>query len=155
MGNPQAGPGGLEGGIQWGTATDGTRIYVAEADSDRVAYTPEGSDQSISYGSWAALDPATGAILWQTPDPSDGIDLGAVSSANGVVYTASMSGDMYALSGATGQVLWSFTGAGSSVAGPAIVHGVVYWGDGYDFDGGTGSTTFYAFHLPAAGDGQR
>ena len=118
---------------------------------DRVAYTPEGSDQSISYCSWAALDPATGAILWQTPDPSEGIDLGAVSSANGVVYAESMCRDMYALSGATGQVLWSFTGAGSSIAGPAIVNGVVYWGNGYDFYGGAGSTTFYAFHLAPAG----
>jgi len=106
----------------------GARIYVAEADSDGVAYTPEGSDQSITYGSWAALDPATGAILWQTPDPSGGTDPGAVSSADGVVYAASMTGHMYALSGATGQVLWSFTGSGSSIAGPAIVDGVVYWG---------------------------
>jgi polyvinyl alcohol dehydrogenase (cytochrome) len=149
-----AGPGGDLGGIQWGTATDGTRIYVAEADSDGVAYTPEGSDQSITYGSWAALDPATGAILWQTPDPSGGTDPGAVSSADGVVYAASMTGHMYALSGATGQVLWSFTGSGSSIAGPSIVDGVVYWGNGYEPNTGTGSTTFYAFHLAPAGDGR-
>jgi polyvinyl alcohol dehydrogenase (cytochrome) len=149
-----AGPEGYVGGIQWGTATDGTRIYVAEADSDSVAYTPEGSAQSITYGSWAALDPATGAILWQTPDPSGGTDTGAVSSADGVVYAESMTGHMYALSGATGQVLWSFTGAGSSIAGPAIVDGVVYWGNGYAAYGGTGSTTFYAFHLAPGGDGR-
>jgi polyvinyl alcohol dehydrogenase (cytochrome) len=35
-------------------------------------------------------------------------------------------------------------------AGPAVVNGTVYWGDGYahlDIPGWTGSTTFYAFSL--------
>jgi polyvinyl alcohol dehydrogenase (cytochrome) len=125
---------------------------VAEADSDGVAYTPYGSSQSITSGSWAALDPATGAILWQTPDPSSGTDIGALSSADGVVYAGSTTHHMYALSGATGQVLWSFTGVGASISGPAIVNGVVYWGNGYAHYGWATSTTFYAFHLPPGGD---
>ena len=51
---------------------------------------------------------------------------------------------------ATGQILWDFTGQGSSVSGAAIVDGVVYWGNGYSHLGpglGTASTTFYAFKL--------
>jgi polyvinyl alcohol dehydrogenase (cytochrome) len=149
----QVGPGGGLGGVEWGSATDGNRIYVAEADSDHVAYVPFGSTEPITDGSWAALDPATGAIEWQTPDPSGGVDIGAVSAANGVVYAGSLSGHMYALNAATGSVLWDYPGQGSSIAGPAIVNGVVYWGNGYSHLGpmiGTGSTTFYAF-APGAG----
>jgi len=144
----RVGPGGSDGGIQWGTATDGSRIYVAEADSDNVPYTPAGASATITSGSWAALDPVSGAIDWQTPDPSGGIDIGAVSAANGVVYAGSSSGHMYALNAATGSVLWDDAGMGSSIAGPAIVNGVVYWGNGYARLGppfGKGSTTFYAF----------
>jgi polyvinyl alcohol dehydrogenase (cytochrome) len=64
---------------------------------------------------------------------------------------------MYALAGTTGDVLWSYQAQGSSIAGPAIVNGVVYWGDGYARLGApwTGSTTFYAFALPASTAGDR
>jgi polyvinyl alcohol dehydrogenase (cytochrome) len=146
----QVGPGGAQGGIQWGSATDGKRIYVAEADSDNLSYTPAGSTGTITSGSFAALDPVTGDIVWQTPDPSGGIDVGQVSAADGVVYAGSSTGHMYALNGATGHILWDFLGQGSSIAGPAIVNGVVYWGNGYARLGSTGtaSTTFYAFALP-------
>jgi polyvinyl alcohol dehydrogenase (cytochrome) len=149
-----AGPGSPLGGIESGSATDGKRIYVAEANFDGIPYTiPSG--QTITTGSWAALDPATGRILWQTPDPSQnafggGNDLGPVSVANGVVYAPSMSGRMYALDAVNGKVIWSFQAAGSVNTGAVPVNGTVYWGDGYsqpDIPGSTGSNTFYAFSL--------
>src|SRR5439155_946253 len=92
-----AGPGSTLGGIEWGPATDGKRIYVAEANFFGIPY-PIPSGQTITSGSWAALDPATGQILWQVPDPSHnafggGNALGPVSVANGVLYAPSMSGD--------------------------------------------------------------
>jgi polyvinyl alcohol dehydrogenase (cytochrome) len=148
------GPGSTLGGIEWGPATDGKRIYVAEENFFGIPYAiPDGS--VITTGSWAALDPATGAILWQTPDPSSnafggGNALGPVSVANGVVYAPSMSGDVRALDAANGRVLWKYTTAGSVVGGAAIVNGTVYWGDGYThlgIPGWTGSTTFYAFSV--------
>src|SRR6266436_799378 len=83
------GAGGTLGGIEWGTATDGERIYVAIADSNHVPYTLT-SGQQITWGSWSALDVDTGNILWQTPDPTTGtIDTGSVSVANGVMYAGS------------------------------------------------------------------
>jgi polyvinyl alcohol dehydrogenase (cytochrome) len=98
-------------------------------------------------GSWAALDPATGAILWQTSDPSGSFDTGAVSVSNGVLYASSMSGHMYALDARSGAVLKDIPGEGSSNAGPAIDNnGVVYWGNGYGRFG-VPATTFYAFSL--------
>jgi len=96
------GAGGSPGGIEWGTATDGQRIYVAIADSHHLPYTLM-SGQQITWGSWSALDITTGKILWQIADPTVGaIDTGSVSVANGVMYAGSYSGQMYALDGKTG-----------------------------------------------------
>ncbi|MEP7055256.1 MAG: PQQ-binding-like beta-propeller repeat protein [Actinomycetota bacterium] len=143
----EAGPGSTLGGIEWGSATDGTRIYIAEANAGFLAYP--GNPSLPHTGSWAALNPATGAILWQTPDPSGYFDLGAVSTSNGVVYAGSMSGHMYAINAATGAVVKDIVGQGASNAGPAISNdGTLYWGNGYGrFGLGAPSTTFYAFSL--------
>jgi polyvinyl alcohol dehydrogenase (cytochrome) len=143
-----AGPGSALGGIEWGTATDGRRIYFTETNWDRVPYQmPNG--ETINYSSFGALDAATGRILWQVPEPHQGIAMAAVSTANGVVFAGSLNGHMYALDAATGEVRWQMQGEGASNAGPAIVNGVVYWGNGYARNGfGAASTTFYALHTP-------
>ncbi len=141
------GPGGLLGGIEWGTASDGKRIYFTESDTDQLPYTlPSG--QSITWSSFGALDPNTGRVEWQVPEPHGGLAHGAVSTANGVVYAGAMSGYMYALDAASGRLLWQFLGQGSSIGGAAIVNGSVYWGNGYAHNMGTASHTFYAFTLP-------
>ena len=155
------GPGGKVGGMEWGTASDNQRIYVAISNSSQTAYLLEPSGVPWAGGSWAALNPATGAILWQVPDPGfntvrptkRAMALGPVTVANGVVYVASMSGHMYALNAATGATLWSFLAPGSVNASPAVVNGTLYWGTGYhNFPAadpfGTASNTFYAFSLP-------
>jgi len=156
----QVGPdgnGGL-GGIEYGTATDGNRVYVAEGDTASLPYTLGGSGpnagQTVTSGSWAALDPATGKILWQTPDPTGSFDIGFVSAANGVVYGGSLATtgtNMYALDAATGKILWSFASGGSVTGGAAIVDGSVYWGSGYCgtacFTAPTNNNKVYAFGL--------
>ena len=156
-----AGPGSTLGGIEWGPATDGKRIYVAEENFNGTPYQlPSG--QTTDHGSWAAIDPASGQILWQTPDPDNnttvgffgpqnyGQALGPVSVANGVLYAPSMSGKMYALDAASGKFLWSFTTPGSVNTGGVPINGTVYWGDGYShlfIPGWPASTTFYAFSI--------
>jgi len=136
----QVGPGsGFGGGIQWGTATDGRRVYAAIGNANGESYTitsGSGEQSTISGGSWAALDATTGRILWQTADPQGAMDLGFVSAANGVVYAGStaVSGNtMYALDAANGTILWRFASGGSVISGAAIVDGTVYWGSGYLF----------------------
>ncbi|GIM92996.1 outer membrane protein assembly factor BamB family protein [Paractinoplanes toevensis] len=136
VGGP-AGNGG-NGGIEYGTATDGRRIYVAEGDTARKPYVLGGTGpyagRTATAGSWAALDPATGRILWQTPDPGGSFDTSFVSSANGVVYAGSLDPtgtNMYALDARTGQIKWSFASGGSVTGGAAIADGSVYWGSGY------------------------
>ena len=143
------GPGSELGGILWGTASDGERIYIPVANQRKNSYTLAPDGPTITWGSWAALDVKTGNILWQTADPTPGAtDMGAASVANGVVFAGSMSGMMYALDTHTGRVLWKFASGGSVLDGPAIVNGVVYWGSGYSRLG-TGNNKIYAFDLAA------
>jgi polyvinyl alcohol dehydrogenase (cytochrome) len=155
------GPGGVYGGIQWGSASDGQRVYVGLSNAGGRTYTLQPSGVSWDGGSWAALDAATGTVIWQVMDPgmstvvpgSPAMAMGPVTVANGVLYCASMSGAMYALNAATGATLWSFQAPGSVNAAPAVVDGWLYWGSGYhNFPKyapiGTAGNTFYAFSLP-------
>jgi polyvinyl alcohol dehydrogenase (cytochrome) len=143
----QVGPGSALGGMEWGSATDGKRIYVSIANLYGLP-TPVGGG-----GSWSALDPETGAILWQVGDPNGAISVGALAVADGVVYASSMAGaasapTMFALSASTGQTLWSFASGASVNAGATIVDGEVFWGSGYTnlgIPGFTGNNKFYAF----------
>jgi polyvinyl alcohol dehydrogenase (cytochrome) len=147
------GAGGSLGGIEWGTATDGKRIYVAIADNHHLPYTLL-SGQQITWGSWSALDVATGKILWQIADPTEGaIDTGSVSVANGVMYAGSYSGQMYALDTISGKILWNFASGGTVIDGPSIVDDVLYWGSGYGrIPPGIGNNKVYAFTLAGTHD---
>jgi len=148
------GPGAALGGIEWGTATDGQRIYVAISNGDHLPYTLVPSGQHITWGAWSALDVATGKILWQTADPTVGtIDTGSVSVANGVMYAGSYSGQMYALDTRTGTILWNFASGGTLIDGPSIVDGTLYWGSGYrNIPPGIGNNKVYAFSLAGEKD---
>jgi polyvinyl alcohol dehydrogenase (cytochrome) len=153
----QVGPGSSLGGIEWGSASDGTSIYVAIAN---LYGLPHGVNSSLNAGSCAALDPATGAIKWQTADPTPytgAIDLGPLAVANGVVYAPSMGGygasstvnpTMFALDASTGQIAWSYAPGSSVIAGATIAEDLVFWGAGYSHFGptlGSGNNKFIAF----------
>lgn len=128
-----AGPGGPLGGIEWGTATDGTNIYIANANSNGKAFKLA-NGQLITWGFWTALDAATGKVVWQTPEPTSGtIAEGALSVADGLVYAGSFDdvGHYYAMSSTTGQILWSYASGGSVISGPSVVNGNLFWGSGY------------------------
>jgi polyvinyl alcohol dehydrogenase (cytochrome) len=146
----QAGPGGTAGGLQWGSAVDGTRVYTANANSNQVPWTlPDGT--TTSAGVWTGLDAVTGEVSWQTTPPAGGGASGPVTTANGIVFGCSLDaeGHMYALNAATGAVLWSFASGGSCLSGAAISNGTVYWGSGYsNFGFGTANNKLYAFGLP-------
>ncbi len=145
----QAGPGGTAGGLQWGSAVDGARVYTANANSNAVTWTlPDGS--TVDYGVWSGLDASTGEVLWQTAPEFGGGASGPVTTANGVVFGCSLdaAGYMYALNAATGAVLWSFMSGGSCLSGAAISNGEVYWGSGYsNFGFGTPNNKLYAFEI--------
>jgi polyvinyl alcohol dehydrogenase (cytochrome) len=143
------GPGSTLGGIEWGTATDGSRIYAQITNADHLSYALANGGPTITWGSWAALDAQTGQFLWQIGDPTGDIDPGSLSVANGVLYAPSFSGYVYAIDAANGSVLWNFNTGGSVIDGPSIVNGTVYWGSGYShISPGIGNNKVYAFTVP-------
>ena len=154
----QVGPGSALGGMEWGSASDGERIYVAISNLNGI---PVGTNGNFG-GLWAAIDPDTGTVLWRTPDPNNAVDPGPVTVVNGVVYAASMATNapfvpgqnlgkvpsMFAMDASTGKILWSFDAGSSVIAGASMANGTVYWGSGYThlpLPGFTGNNTFYAF----------
>jgi len=164
----QANPGGVMGGLQWGSAVDGERIYTAASNSYFIPHVMGPgpmSGQVVQGGFWSALDATTGQVLWENagstlafptllgPPPSGAIAMnqGAVTVANGVMFAGALDqeGTMYAFDAATGNILWSFASGGSVNSGAAVVDGVVYWGSGYSSLGGTQGTNLYAFGVPS------
>jgi polyvinyl alcohol dehydrogenase (cytochrome) len=130
------GPGSLLGGVMWGTAADGKRIYasIGNLKHESITVNSPSGKMTTTGGIWAAVDAATGEVLWRTADPQNTLDTVAMSEANGVVYAGSLAGsgtNMYALDAATGEIKWSFGSGGAVVSGAAIVDGSVYWGTGY------------------------
>ncbi|MGD8328330.1 MAG: PQQ-binding-like beta-propeller repeat protein [Acidobacteriota bacterium] len=136
----QAGPGGTMGGLQWGSAVDDSRIYVAVNNSGGEEWVlMDGT--TTTWGAWSALDKETGQILWQTETPDSlellgipglGSAIGAVTVANGVVYGCSFLGSRVAMDASTGEILWTDPSTGELCgAGAAVVRGTVYWGNGY------------------------
>jgi polyvinyl alcohol dehydrogenase (cytochrome) len=169
----RVGPGGELGGIEFGSATDGKRFYVQNTNFDHtpmlLTVGPH-TGQVVNGGIWAALDVATGEVLWQTADPSSNqpltgdinhltwgdhkgpgffaVDMGPLTIANGVLFGGSMDkeGHMYAFDAATGDILWSFASGGSVMSAPAVDGNTIYWGSGYSQ--GFNNNAIYAFELP-------
>lgn len=123
----EVGEGGKLGGIEFGDATDGERVYVA------VSAFPN----RTSPGSIAALDGATGKILWQTKNPDGGANFGPLSvtgtGANRLVFAGSNRNFIRAYDGKDGKILWEFDTGGAVGGGPTVVDGVLYVGSGYQF----------------------
>ncbi len=161
----QVNPGGTRGGIQWGSAVDGGRVFVAASNANYTFAQLLGSNTITNGGFWSALDINTGKIEWQTPTTEKQKPLGnpasrtinppkgalarveaSVSAANGVMYGADASGMFVALDEATGARLWSYDAGGAAVDGPSIASGMLFWGDGYG-DIGPTSNNLIAFGL--------
>jgi polyvinyl alcohol dehydrogenase (cytochrome) len=168
--NTQVGPGSSLGGIEWGTATDGQRIYVPIANLFGTPYALQPSQTQVNGGSWSAVNPADGTLLWQTATPGlctqaiSGVAQGCMgygpaSVAGGVVFAGSMDLNpadptMFALDAQTGNVLWSFAAGSSVIAAPAIVGNSIYWGSGYGRLGaaqGTPNNQLFAFSVDTGG----
>lgn len=152
----EVGPGGEAGGMQWGSATDGERIYAGISNFFGQKEYKLFQGPKTHGGSWSALDPVTGEFLWQTADPGckDGEPCAGFSSiqapltvANGVLFGASTAGGLHALNAETGEILRSLDTGAANLSGAAVVDGMVFWGSGYDFyeaPGNNAGNTLYA-----------
>ena len=146
----KVGAGGPLGGIEWGMATDGKRLYVGNAD----AFMPSPPGNPGLF----ALDPATGKQLWFTPSPHlpcgwaggapcfNGVSA-PPTAILGVVIAGDMNGRLRAYAAADGRILWEIdTGSatfetvngaaaqpGGNIdgPGPVVADGMLYVMSGY------------------------
>ena len=162
--------GGSMGGVQWGSAADGERIYVAISDVRRIpvqhAWATE-ADPEIG-GGLIALDLDDGSVQWYTPPKACGdrprcspAQPGAVTAIDGVAFAGSMTGVLRAYSTVDGSVLWEFDsvrsfetvngvpGSGGTIdgAGPTVANGVLYLNSGYPNGGGMPGNVLIALSI--------
>jgi polyvinyl alcohol dehydrogenase (cytochrome) len=138
--------GGPQGGVMWGGAFDGEKIYFAISDFD--ATRPKDA------GGMFALDLATGKEVWKVPTPvstcimetlyCSPAQLAAVTAIPGAVFAGSLDGRLRAYSTRDGKILWSFdtlqpikavngaTAHGGSIdsGGATVANGRVYVNSG-------------------------
>ncbi len=153
----QVGPGGMGGGIVWGSATDGETIYVPIANR---------ADSSLS-----ALKVDDGAVIWHKPAPKGvcswgtqgcaGAETAAVTLIPGVVFSGSTDGHLRAYATLDGSVLWDFDtgqtfnavngvptlGGSINYTGPTIANGMVYMNSGEGRFNGRRGNALIAFSV--------
>ncbi len=131
------------GGIVWGGASDGARVYYG-----------------LSSGAMAAVDLKTGRVAWHAPLSAAGVSNAAATSAvPGVAFVGGMDGQLHALSAKDGSSLWRFDttqgfetvnnvpahGGGMGSAGPTVAGGMLFVGSGYAVTGDKFGNVLLAF----------
>jgi polyvinyl alcohol dehydrogenase (cytochrome) len=151
----RVGKGGINGGVQWGSAADQSTMYVALSD---IARFPVPNSQATvpdpsTGGGMFALRLDSGQRVWHTPPPAacsgrercSPAQSAAVSAMPGVAFSGSVDGHIRAFAAADGKIVWDFdtvktydtingvTGRGGSlnVGGPAISGGMLFVNSGY------------------------
>jgi polyvinyl alcohol dehydrogenase (cytochrome) len=162
----RVGRGGFAGGVHWGMATDGDRLFVPNADTDFI-----GKWKGERKPGLFALDPENGETLWFTPagdhcaeadkpacDP--GLSA-AITAIPGAVFAGGFDGMLKAYDAATGEVLWSFNthdefpavsggvARGGSIEsdGPVIYDGHLLINSGYLFGGRMAGNALLVFSV--------
>jgi polyvinyl alcohol dehydrogenase (cytochrome) len=168
----RVGRGGILGGVQWGSASDGRVVYVAVSDVGFKEFgIGRGSRRILDPkvgGGLVALDAATGEKIWSAaPSAACGdrpncspAQSAAVSAIPGAVFSGALDGHLRAYSTRDGQVIWDFdsvrtfaavngTGSGGSMdgPGPAIAGGMVFVNSGYGNWGGHPGNVLLAFSV--------
>jgi polyvinyl alcohol dehydrogenase (cytochrome) len=166
----RVGKGGTMGGVQWGSATDGTNVYVANSDIGRIklSYTQvTDADPNVGGGMYA-LRLTDGKQIWNTPPGKCGnkprcspAQSAAVTAIPGVAFSGSVDGHLRAYAVGDGKIVWDFDsdkeyptingvpGHGGSMdgAGPAIGGGMLYVNSGYPSAGGRPGNVLIAFSV--------
>lgn len=138
----EVGTPGKLGGIEFGLASDGERIYAGISNAGN----------KDKQGWVSALDGATGKVLWKTVAPDGGSNFGPITvsgkGANRLVWAGSSKNHVYAYNAADGKILWEFDTGGGVGGGLTVVDGTVYVGSGYTMLRiGKANNKLYAFSL--------
>jgi polyvinyl alcohol dehydrogenase (cytochrome) len=162
----RVGTGGINGGVQWGMASDGELVYATV--SDAVATTINGQrapDPKVG-GGLTALRVTDGSRAWfAAPPPCGSVPAcspaqpAAVTAIPGVVFAGSLDGHLRAYAARDGAVLWDVDtvreydtvngvkARGGAIDGPGavVVNGMVLVNSGYTRQGGIPGNVLLAF----------
>jgi polyvinyl alcohol dehydrogenase (cytochrome) len=153
----RVGKGGTNGGVQWGMASDGQRVYAAVSDVARKAAAGTVIQLGLPLdpaqgGGLTALRIANGEKAWYAaPAPCGGkpncspAQPAAVTAIPGVVFSGGWDGVLRAVSTKDGKIVWDFDmarefetvngvpakGGSMGSAGPTVAGGMVFAGAGY------------------------
>ena len=171
----RVGNGGALGGIQWGSAADGEKMYVALSDLSMTGVadksTPQGYRLDLDGnkgGGLFALRLTNGEKVWAAKPVNCGerkqcspAQSAAVTAIPGVVFSGSEDGHLRAYSAAAGKIILDIDtareyetvngqkarGGSLDVAGPVIAGGMLYATSGYGQWGGMTGNVLLAFSV--------
>jgi polyvinyl alcohol dehydrogenase (cytochrome) len=162
----RVGTGGINGGVQWGMASDGERVYAASSDVVVIRTATTRTLDPSAGGGLTALRVADGSIVWRAaPVPCAGrpncspAQSAAVTAIPGVVFSGAVDGHLRAYSAADGKIIWSYDtvreyetvnglvarGGAIDGPGPIVVNGMVLVNSGYMRFGGAPGNVLLAF----------
>ncbi|HTR29386.1 MAG TPA: PQQ-binding-like beta-propeller repeat protein [Puia sp.] len=160
----RVGKGGALGGVHWGMATDGTKLYAANADNP-LALDRRDSSIHAAPGIYA-LDVKTGKILWYTASPPCqgekscmAVNSAAPAAVPGLVFAGGLDGHIRAYQSENGAIAWDYntavpcttvngvSGEGGAIDGPApvISRGMLFVNSGYGMFGQKPGNVLLAF----------
>jgi alcohol dehydrogenase (cytochrome c) len=131
---------GLYGGVETPMAYAGGDLFVPVVDlcmqGSAVGYEPLAGVNvgRRGRGEFVALDAATGVPIWARRLPQ--AVLGCATAGNGVVFTSTFDGTVYAFAEKTGKTLWDTRMPAGINACPALAGGMLLLGAGIPRPGG-------------------
>ena len=165
----RVGEGGVLGGSEWGSASDGVNLYVAISDLDFGGANPLGvGPDPTAGGGLHAISIGDGSVVWSAPPAvcddrprCSPAQMAPVSVVPGAVFSGAYDGVLRAYSTTDGSVLWSYDTArdfatvngvaarGGSIdtGGPAIANGMVLTTSGNGTWGGQRGNVLLAFGI--------
>ena len=169
------GKGGPLGGIQWGSAAEDGRVFVALSDVRLAAVAdksaPQGSRLVLDAkqgGGLFALDAASGARVWSAAPAScaenehcSPAQSAPVTAIPGAVFSGALDGHLRAYATGDGRALWDedtareydavnggrAQGGSLDVTGPVVAGGMIYVLSGYGVWGGRPGNVLLAYHV--------
>ncbi len=162
----RVGKGGINGGVQWGMASDGELVFAQTSDAAITRTATARVLDPTTGGGLSALRVVDGSRAWYAePPPCRKIpncspaQSAALTAIPGVVFSGSMDGHLRAYSAGDGKVIWEFdtvreyttvngvNARGGAIDGPGaiVVNGMVFVNSGYTRQGGMAGNVLLAF----------
>jgi polyvinyl alcohol dehydrogenase (cytochrome) len=166
MWETRVGQGGINGGVQWGMASDGEYVFAAASDAVATRTATARVLDPKAGGGLTALKVSDGSQVWRAAPPPctdrpncSPAQSAALTAIPGVVFSGSLDGHLRAYSTRDGTVIWDVdtirsydtvngvkaSGGAIDGPGPVVSGGMVFVNSGYMRFGGAPGNVLLAF----------